>query len=471
MNNQETPVTGTIFVTVHDGDVVVKGRDGTGPARVVGRANVTTQNGNTVITARESIVIEAPSSSPIEISGSTYDVALKNVGTVRLNEIQGSISVNGAEAVTASDIHGNASLRDVKQSVTFNDVHGNFSVKQVGSLHISGIHGNADCKAVDEVQFQDVHGELSVKEARTVSGDTIQGHGTFKQVEQITLNTVSGELTVKGGKDVRVETVEGDVVLKGVEGTAAFDSVSGNLEIKGIPMSITAAEVEGDVNIRGTWQAGGEYTIGAQGTVSLRTDGNAHLIISNENGILRGEGMEVETDNDGRHHVYIGSRDNAATVTIEAEGDVFVNARDDDEGNYDHWGHRWGRHEHRHHHGDQEWDWERHGPEVEAEVRRAMEEARAEFQRAGDQVRRELERARQEIERNARGPVGHVVRNAMNDLMSSLRDPSSVRVEKPVAEKPVTDSSDEVRTVLQMLAEGKITADQAEQLLQAMGEK
>ncbi len=465
-NNQETPVTGTVYVTVQDGDVVVKGRDDGGAVRAVGQANVTTQNGNTIVTARGSVVVDTPTGSPVEINGSIQDVALKNVSSVRLDTIQGSLSVNHAQAITADDINGDASLRNVSQSITLADVNGDLSIKQSPSLQIGTVNGHAEWKSVVESRFEEVNGHLNVKEARAVSGERIEGHASFKQVEQVTLNSVSGHLTVKGGKDVRVENVEGHVTLKDVEGTVAIETISGSLEIKGIPMALALPEVEGDVEIRGTWQAGGEYNIVASGNVILKTQGNVHLIISSESEVLKGEALEVETDSEGRRHVYMGTRENAATVTIEAEGEVFVNARDDEE---EQDRHRWGRHEHRN--WENEWDWERHGPQVEEEVRRAMEEARAEFQRAGDQVRREMERAMREVEHNARGPVGQVFRSAMKDLMSSLRDPSAVKVETPVAETVATDSSDEVKTVLQMLAEGKITADQAEQLLQAMGER
>jgi hypothetical protein len=466
---EETAVSSTVFINVQDGDVVVKGRD-EGNVRVVGQAHTSTKDGNTIVNARSSVVVEVPRSHHVEIGNEgVQDVALKSLSTVRLGEIQGSLAANDLESLTTGAIHGDASVRALRKSLVLGDVHGNLSVKDVATLEISAVHGNTEFKSVGTIRFEEVHGHLRVKGSAVVAGDQVNGHAVLKDVEEVTLSQIEGHLEAKNVQTITVEQVNGHAELKDVRGAVRIENVEGNLEIKGIGTSLAVEEVQGDVVIRGAWHPGGDYTFTAQGEVEINTEGSAHFIIKSEGQLATGEGCEVQEDADGTIHVYVGEREGAATVTFEAEGDVTINVRDEEHN--PRWHHRHHRH-HREWQGNWEWDWEKHGPDVEQEVQRAMAEVRAEMDRAKHTLRHELDKAMREVDVHARGPVGGVIRNAMRDLMNSLRDkPGGVKVEEPVQETPVNDPTEEVKMILQMIADGKITPEQGEQLLQAMGEK
>lgn len=467
---EETAVGSTVFINVQDGDVVVKGRD-EGNVRVVGQAQTSTKDGNTYVNARSSVVVEVPRGHAVEIGQTgVQDVALKNLSKVRLGELQGSLAANDLEQLIAGEVQGDASVKAVRQNVELADIHGDLVVKEVKNLSVASVHGNTELKAVGNIRFDDVHGHLRVKASGSVTGDQVHGHAVAKDVEQLTLNQVDGHLEAKDVESITVDTVNGHAELKDVRGAVRIENIEGNLEIKGIGSSLAVDDVQGDVVIRGIWQPGGEYTFTAQGEVEINTEGSAHFIIKSEGQLATGEGCEVQEDSDGTIHVYVGEREGAATVTFEAEGDVTINVRDEEHEHHRH--HRHHRHGNREWRGTWEWDWEKQGPNVEQEVQRVMAEVRAEMDRAKHTLRHELDKAMREVDVHARGPVGGVIRNAMRDLMNSLRDkPGSVKVEEPVAETPVNDPSDEVKMILQMIADGKITPEQGEQLLQAMGEK
>lgn len=467
-NIEETAVGSTVFIHVRDGDVVLKGRE-EGNVRVVGPAQTTTKDGNTVIHAPGSVVVEVPRGRHVEIGNDeVQDVALKNLSTVRIGSMHGSLAANSVERLTVTgDIHGDASARAIGNELELTDVHGDLSVKEAKLVTVHSVHGHAELKAVEQVRFEDVNGHLRVKASGSVSGNSVEGHAVLKDVESVTLSEVNGHLEVKNVQSLTVENVHGHAELKDVRGAVRIDNVEGNLEIKGIGSSLAVDDVQGDVVIRGTWQRGGEYSFSAQGEVEINTEGGAHFILKTEGQLATGEGCEVAEDADGTIHVYVGEREGAATVSFEAEGDVTINVRDEE--------HEHHRRHHRewHGHGNWDWDWEKHGPSVDQEVQRAMAEVRAEMDRAKHTLRHELDKAMREVDMHARGPVGNVIRNAMSDLMNSLRDnkPSNVKAEQPVPETPVNDPTEEVKMILQMIADGKITPEQGEQLLQAMGEK
>ncbi len=468
---EETAVRSTVIIHVQDGDVVVKGRD-EGDVRVVGQAQTSTENGNTIIKARGSVVVEVPRTRNVEIDGGIQDVALKNVANVKLNEVQGDLAANDVDNLTVGNIFGDGAVRGLRGDLVVADVHGSLQVKEARTVNAGTVHGHAEFRSVDSLQIEEVNGHLKVKGARMVAGDQVNGHAVFKDVEQVSLNQVNGHIEAKGVQDVTVEHVNGHAELKEVRGAVRIENVEGNLEIKSIGTSLAVEEVQGDVVIRGAWHRGGEYTFAAQGDVEIKAEGSAHFIFKNEGELATGEGCEVQEESDGTTHVYVGEREGAATITFESEGDVTINLPDHEHDHRHHRHHRRHRDWNREWHGEFEWDWEKHGPEVEQEVQRAMKEVRVEMQRAKETVRHELEKAMREVDIHARGPVGGVIRNAMRDLMNSLRDKSgTTTVEEPVAETPVNDPSEEVKMILQMIADGKITPEQGEQLLQAMSDK
>lgn len=84
-------------------------------------------------------------------------------------------------------------------------------------------------------------------------------------------------------------------------------------------------------------------------------------------------------------------------------------------------------------------------------------------------MRREVARALQEVERT-NGPVGGAMRTMMRDLMAAFRNERpDVEVETPVEPSaPTGGSKEEVKLILSMVAEGKISPEDAEKLLRAI---
>ena len=100
-----------------------------------------------------------------------------------------------------------------------------------------------------------------------------------------------------------------------------------------------------------------------------------------------------------------------------------------------------------------------------------MDEVFSEVKKASDTVRQEFERAFREVDRTTDGPLGSFIRHAIQDLFEGLRP--NVRQEHYYQEEPVPEpttepSSDELKMILNMVASGTITTEEAERLIQAM---
>jgi hypothetical protein len=248
--------------------------------------------------------------------------------------------------------------------------------------------------------------------------------------------------------------------------------VEGALSVATPGSSLNAEHVNGDVSLNGTLQDGGEYTIHAEGAVRVMVDGNVHFTVRSESGIELGEGLTVTQDADGTMEGHLGDPERAAHLVIEANGTVCLNNPECFES-------RHVRHRHRHHHRHHHRRDRHYEREVEAEVRQAMAEARAEMKRAQETLRAEMKRAMRDVDAEVDvGRVGDVVRSTVRDFVSALRPMAPIPPippVPPVAPMPPQRSaserntrSEEVMTILRMLQEGRITADQAEQLIRAL---
>ena len=100
-----------------------------------------------------------------------------------------------------------------------------------------------------------------------------------------------------------------------------------------------------------------------------------------------------------------------------------------------------------------------------------MDEVFSEVKKASETVRQEFERAFGDVDNRRSGPLGSFIRDAVHDLFDGLRPtPPQERYyqEEPVPEPAREPSSDELKMILKMVANGTITAEEGERLIQAM---
>src|SRR5688572_14362106 len=361
---------------------------------------------------------------------------------VRLEAIDGDLSVVGWDG---SDILIKGDDEDIRLEHTGSEVslscRGDLSLRvpKASSFEFINIGGDASIRGVTgNIELKKISGDLSIRDAGSISIDSI--------LADFSLRGAQGNLYVKNA--------HGDVSVRDVEGNISIDSVADDLALRGARGNIKV-NVGEDVVVYLEPKADGEYSITAGDDILL-------VLPSNANASLNLHGDEIDIDWPGIENeedviergITLG--DGSAKITLNAGGDIRVTSDVNAGNSADEFGNFAGLN----------FDWSGFGEMISRQVeratgqatRRAAEAARRAERLAGEAARR----AERHAERHARRWKANVNVGRWNwDLNSqNLRTPPSPPSE-PVAEE-------ERMAILKMLAEKKITAEQAEQLLNAL---
>jgi SHOCT-like domain len=272
------------------------------------------------------------------------------------------------------------------------------------------------------LHIQKVDGDMSVRSLTgTLDVDTVKGDVSLREVGQVVIGTVESDFSLRGANgDVIAKSIGGDASLREVNGSLTLNSVSDDLAVRGVGGNLSV-NVDEDVVVHLDPRPGQEYSV------------------------LAGDDILV----------VLG--DGAAKINLNAGGDLLVSssmqaAESADEfgsfaGMMFDWG-NWGR--------EMGQKWGEFGREMGGRVSKraqdAAERAARKAEAAGRRMERQMER---QFGRHA-GPRGA----RFSWSWDSSQNPATPKAD------PVSD--EERMTILRMLAEKKITSEEAEKLLSAL---
>ncbi len=349
---------------------------------------------------------------------------------IKIDAIEGDLSVVGwdAEEILIKADEDELTLEQKGDEIAFSctdDV--SLRIPRDASLFILRVGGDAALRGVTgNVEIKEVNNDLSIREAGIVAIDTV--HSDFS------LRGAKGHLYVKNAG--------GDVSIRDVEGSVTLDSVADDLALRGARGNIKV-NVGEDVVVYLEPKADGEYSITAGDDILLVLKPNANVTLT-----MHGDDIDVDwpgiQNQDVTERVLVLG-DGSAKITLNAGGDVRV-TNDAEAGNSaEDFGNFAGMN----------FDWSGFGERISRQVEQAT--ARA-AKRAEEAARRMGRHA----ERQARRWRGNVKVGDWNWDFS----PKGVPTPPSPPSEPVAE--EERMAILKMLAEKKITAEQAEQLLNAL---
>ncbi|HEX6270068.1 MAG TPA: hypothetical protein VFZ43_07535, partial [Anaerolineales bacterium] len=296
------------------------------------------------------------------------------------------------------------------------------------SLFIQRIGGDAALRGVmGNVEINEINSDLSIRE-----------------VGAVTIDTVQADFSLRGAKgNLHVKKVGGDVSIRDVEGNIILDSVADDLALRGARGNIKV-NVGEDVVVYLEPRGDGIYSIVAGDDILLvlPTSANATLDLHGDQIDIDWPGIENDRDVIERG-IVLG--DGSAKITLNAGGDIRV-TNDVTAGNSaEEFGNFAGMN----------FDWSGFGERISRQV----EQATARAAKRAEEVARRVER---HAERQARRWRGNLKGNNWNWDFG----PRGIPTPPSSPSEPVAE--EERMAVLKMLAEKKITAEQAEQLLNAL---
>jgi hypothetical protein len=327
------------------------------------------------------------------------------------------------------------------------------------------------CPLGTSVTIKQVSGDLDVQE---ISGplaiEVVNGGATLRQVGPTTLRQVNGDLQVRDANgELRAESVSGDVKVRQAAGKVVLQSVRGDLSARDLEGGAAVQEVSGDISLGTVLSSGASYQFEAHGDISAKVEvGEGGARFTLEGGDLHCRLPLQVSERSGRRIVgTLG--EGKSELILKAKGDLAISERGeswgpDNEAQFESAMDAWAQQ-----FEAQMADMQRkleerlaNIPYVDAEqvTRRAQEAA----ERARRQAERAAERAKVRAERASRKHHHRGVGIHVSWPPSSSSSSVSSKPRPPA--EPVSDS--ERMTILKMVADKKITADEAQRLLSAL---
>ena len=447
----------------------------------------------------------------VMVSGNGSDYHFSQEGNeVRLNDFDDCrIFVPVGATLTLGEIHGNAQISGVRGEITVAQIHGNLHGDALGTTQLGRVRGNCTLHEVKgNVQLELCDGNCIVREVEgTVTIGRVRGNLSMNDATLLTAESVSGNLSVKSLQgNVQVRKVGGNLAVYAVMGDLYAESVGGDLKVREI-MGRVHAHVGGNAKLDlqdlpipfVTVNAGGDIRC----RVPLEVDAQANLRAGDEivikNLELPDEWSARQADftlghGEGKLELKAGNRikligltsdESAAEWDVDFEfqyqsdfneraADLVQQVAEQVEGQVEAFTRQLNERLAQLDTGDAI------AAKVQLKVQSAMRQAEEKIAEAMRRAERQAERqAERHAAREARQRVH--VRAPMPPTppmppVWDLRRPSPVNVPPPPpapAPKPKRNppSPEERMLVLKMLEEGKISVEQAEQLLAAMGEQ
>jgi len=338
---------------------------------------------------------------------------------------------------------------------------------------------NRDCSltvpAAASLVVIQAQGDLSVQGARgTVEATTVRGDAEVRQVNgPVEFGTVGGDLLAEEiNGPLSARSVAGDAYLRQLNGMLYLSDVGADLVGRAWTAGADVAQVGGDVSLKTVFAGPFTYDIQARGNVVVKAlpGSNATFTLQTAKGQVRAKGFAGEMTEEGQWQAVIGDGEAQVTLT-STHGNMLVKTVGEKDEEQEHatfaFAADLGRIGAEAGVAAQELAWriqQRVADKLakidfEAIARREAEKARRQAEREAARAQRKAEKASRKAEKARR--------RAQKKVMWHLEWDTG-RGSRRTAGRSQATSDEERLAVLKMLAEGKISTQEAETLLQAL---
>lgn len=209
-----------IHIKQCQGDLVIKGSDGTAVQVKGDETTVTPTDTGLIISSTGQLRLTLPAATQISGGRIQGDAVIKNVtGQIELGDIAGDAVLAHTHSVQMETVMGDVAAKDVSGPLTINNIHGDAVLRGVadmtlgmvrGDLTARGVNGSAHLgEVMGDVNLRQVAGRVSLKTGhrdanlRFLAGETAVGeiHGDIRLV---------GELTA----EEHSFTAHGDIIMR-----------------------------------------------------------------------------------------------------------------------------------------------------------------------------------------------------------------------------------------------------------------
>ncbi len=377
----------------------------------------------------------------VRYTGASPDEAPRFVPDGALVTLEGAavsrVDVPAALAVTIRRAEGDLSVEGLTDEVNLPEVGGDLLLRELaGAVCVAAVHGDLRALRVADLQIAGrCSGDAHFEEGQLLAAETVGGDLRLQGAKEVRVGRVAGDLWIEGMRGpVQVAQVDGDARLTDIGGRVTFEAVAGDLRATALAGGLAAAHVSGDACLSGPFAAAEEYAVTAAGDISLNlpADADARLAVRSGGRIRSDPKLIPSTDGSPTFTATLGQ--GSGRISASSGGDLRI----------------------------------RQAGAAEAPASAA---GRRSSRLMSDDLSDLGERIRQQVTASLAAHGINVETGEVN--WSRGRGARATRPAPPERPRPPAPpagpATDEERAVLRMVEEGKITAAEADRLLQALG--
>jgi hypothetical protein len=304
------------------GTLQVRGSDRTEikiDGMVPGEASIETSGSvATIDNLQSSVVITIPEGGTIELGQVKGDLDIKDItGAVLANQVSGNCMLRraGRLSITGS-VGGTLRAREIDGPTEVNDVFGDCLVRQADSVTITGV----------------VRGSLEVRDINEpVQAGEVLGNCSARQVAGLTVGAINGEASIRaveGG--VTLGSIGGEVTLRDIEGPVTVEAVGGDLLGRNVSFGIVVSRISGDLALRTGFKPETQSRfdrIAGDATIRIPANHNVRFVMPAGTDLHLSRDLETTTDGE---QTIVTSGESLAAVTLSTGGSVIIKTYDPD---------------------------------------------------------------------------------------------------------------------------------------------
>jgi hypothetical protein len=388
------------------------------------------------------------------------------------------------------NVDGDLQVADLSGVLTLGVIHGDVHLREIGPLVVTVVHGELSAQAVEgDCHLRRVHDETTLTRVRgNIAIDNVGDDCTINDVtgnvavnagDECVIRNVQGNVIVQAGDEASVSHVQGDVVV----------SAGGELDLRHIEGKLQA-NAGGDATLRLSPQAGCEYHVNSGGDIACRLAPGSNTEVSlHAGGVItfrKLEGIPVGSEQVSRQNARFTLGSGGATLQLSAGGDLVLTEQSSEK--------------------EQEFEFKfnfggKSGPEIAAAASDISRQILGQMEIGLRSMARKLDERlsnlgnSDEFAGRVQEKVQTAMRKAEEKMAEAMREAERrgreaearmaewesrqpprrgfVRYGAPPPPRPpkakAAASEEERLMVLRMVSEGKISVEQAEQLLAALG--
>lgn len=334
----------------------------------------------------------------------------------------------------------------------------------------SHVRCKVGCPRGTTVTLRAAHGDTRIRRVEgPIAAKAIHGDTVLKEVGPTTIDNAMGDVRARSVRgELRLDQVVGDLSVRGVEGLLSCDNVGGDLNAVALGGGLKVS-VGGDASLKTDFVPGSNYalTTGDSAAIKFPVDTDASIQVTAGGHIRHKVDWAELTEDTGTLSGRVGEP--KAAVTITAGSDVMLQSKSEsttfstgfdleDEG--------------------LELELESVAEEIERNIQAHMARLNAHLEAKlssidHEAIRHKAERAAQGARRKAEHAAERARMKAERAQRRwervGARRPARPTPSKPPSQRAVEPVTEEERmAILRMVQEGKISADEAARLLEAM---